>query len=61
MRNLITTNDMPFLCREKSPGPGHGLATVFIKANDVITIHRYCVWLNYGLIIRLIFVGVIRP
>lgn len=61
MRNLITANDMPFLCRERSPGPGHGPATVFIKANNVITIHRYCVRLNYRLIIRLIFVVIIRP
>lgn len=61
VRNLITTNDMPFLCWEKSPGPGHGRASVFIKANNVITIHRYHVWLNYRLIIRLIFVGIIRP
>lgn len=45
----------------EEPGPGHGPATVFIKANNVITIHRYCVRLNYRLIIRLIFVGIIRP
>lgn len=51
VRNLIThTNDMPFLCWEPKPWAWTSLcqpplATVFIKANNVITIHRYCVGL----------------